>query len=60
MINNGTLNRYRYGSNQDYLAKMRSDLDLNAQILQQSQTNLSQTQFDFSDDNKYVINAKNI
>lgn len=43
LINNGTVNRFRYAPDQDYLLKVKSDLLAQAQVLQQAQGNLSNT-----------------
>lgn len=50
----------RNRSGQDYLTQMQSQLFGLAVQLQNAQTNLSQTQYDFSPENKYVINSQNI
>ena len=60
LINNGTVNRYRYGSGQDYLAKMKSDLNENAETMQKSQKNLSLVTYDFSNEYKDDINKQEI
>ena len=60
LIQNGVVNRYRYGTGADFLLKMRNDLNVKAISLQEAQTKLSQTEFDFTNANKYVINANNI
>ena len=39
---------------------MRTDLNTKAIILQEAQKNLSQTIFDYTDDNKGIINAKTV
>lgn len=60
LMNDGRVARARYGPNTDYLSKMRSDLNEMAQYLQNSQTNLSQTKYDFTSDNEYAINSNNV
>lgn len=56
LINNGTVNRYRYGATDDYLAKMKNDLNYYAEIMQASQKNLTQVVYDFSSQYKDMIN----
>ena len=58
LVSTGVVARTRAGL--DYLAQMQGQLDSLAVQLQYAQTNLSQTVYDFSDDNKDVINSKNI
>ena len=60
LINNGTLIRDRYGNGSDFLLKMRDDLNQKAIDLQDAQTALSETQFDFTDSNNFIINANNV
>jgi sugar-specific transcriptional regulator TrmB len=59
-MNDGKVNRYRYNALDDYLDKMRFDLNSMAVKLQKSQNNLSQTVYDFSNENKYIINSNNV
>ena len=52
----GRLERARYGPDTDYLLEMQEGLNTEAIQLQEAQNALSNTIFDYTPENKYVIN----